>query len=270
MTELHFTASFHRKGTIVPLSFQTAAGYRNRLTSLMLIVTGLWAVAASAQTSSQRLFSLLSARFATDDSLRQLAAFSYDLHLTSTFYMKEDSAQITEDWHIRQSPDSIRARLVSRQTTGKAEVAKQYVSPVKIVSAPRSNGEMTADPLIAPIREILQRIKKDAKAQVMIDGQTTGSHGASNYVLRFLANNRTGTLWVNTKTAGLERAEWAYGKSLGVSSSAEKSSVELAPVLNDMTFPVRLVINARNRALLRRTGSYTEIATTNFKPEEMP
>lgn len=254
----------------MPLSFQTAVGFRNYLTACILIVIGLMAVSASAQTSSQRLFSLLSARFAADDSLRQMAAFSYDLHLASTFYMKEDSAQITEDWHLRQTPDSIRAVLVSRQTTGKAEVVKQYESPVKIASASRRKDQMPTEPLLTPIREILQRIKKDKKAQVMIDGQTTGSGGASNYVLRFLANDRTGTLWVNTKTANLERVEWAYGKSLGVSSAAENSSVEFAPVLNDMTFPVRFVVNARNRALLRRTGSYTEIETKNFKPEEMP
>lgn len=270
MTEPQFTVSFHRKGTIVPLFFQIAAFFRERIKSLILVAAGLLAVSAFAQSSSQHLFSLVSARFAVDDSLRQTATFSYELHLASTFYLKEDSAQVTEDWRIMQTPDSIRAQLVSRQTTGKAEVAKQYVPPVKIISTKRSKGQAVADPLLTPIRELLQRIKKDAKAQVMIDGQTTGRSGASNYVLRFLANDRTGTLWVSAKTAALEHVEWAYGKSVGVSSSAEKSSVEFAPMLNEITFPVRLVFNARNRALLRRTGSYTEIETKNFKREEMP
>jgi hypothetical protein len=254
------------KGTIVPLFIQTAAFFRNRLKSLIFIAAGLSTASALAQSSSQRLFALMSARFAVDDSLRQAAIFSYELHLASTFYMKDDSAQIAEDWRLVQTPDSIRAQLVSRQTTGKDEVAKQYASPLQLASAKRGK----ADPLLAPIREILQRIKKDSKAQIMIDGQTAGRNGAPNYVLRFLANDRAGSLWVNVKTAALERIEWAYGKSIGLSSSAEKSSVEFAPVLNDMAFPVRLVFNERNRALLRRTGSYTEIEIKNFKREEMP
>lgn len=270
MTERHFTVTFHRKGTIVPLSLPNAVFFRSRI-KLLITAAVLFAVSATAQTPSQRLFTLTAARFAADDSLRQIAAFSYDLHLASTFYMKEDSAQVREEWRIMQTSDSIRVQLVARQTTGKAEVAKQYVSPVKLASAQRHGGQTTtADPLLAPVRDILFRIKKDAKSQVMIDGQTPGRNGASNYILRFLAHDRTGALWVNTKTAQLERVEWAYGKSLGVSSSAEKSSVEFAPILNEINFPVRLVVNARNRALLRRTGSYTEIETKNFKREEMP
>jgi len=270
MAKTQFIVSFQRKGTTVPLSFQTAALFRERLKQFILVAAGLVAASAFAQSSSQRLFSLMSARFAADDSLRQTAAFSYELHLTSTFYMKDDSAQVTEDWRIVQTPDSIRAQLVARQTTGKAELAKQYVPPVKIASAQRSKGQAGADPLLAPTREILQRIKKDSKTQVMIDGQTAGRNGAPNYVLRFLANDRSGSLWVNAKTAELERLEWAYGKSLGLSSSAEKSSVEFTPVLSEMIFPVRLIFNARHRALLRRTGSYTEIVTKNFKREETP
>lgn len=210
------------------------------------------------------------ANFAAADSLHRTLAFSYELHLAGTFYLKADSAQVTEDWRIIQTPDSIRALPISRQTNGKADLAKQYVSPVKIASTKRGQSLMAGDPLLATIWEILQRIKKDAKSQVMIDGETVGRRGAKNYVLRFLANDRAGSLWINAATAKLERLEWAYGKSTGLSSSGEKSLVELAPVINEMIFPVKLIFNERARTLLRRTGSYTEIETKNFKREEMP
>jgi len=238
--------------------------------SLALAAASLFAASTFAQSASQRLFAQMSARFAADDSLRQAATFSYELHLTGMFYLKDDSAQVIEDWRIVQAPDSIRAQLVARQTMGKAEAAKQYVPPVKLISMKRDKGRAAMEPLLAPIGEILQRIKKDKKAQVMIDGQTAGRNGARNYVLRFLANDRAGSFWVNAKTAELERVEWAYGKSVGLSSSTEKSSVDFAPVLNEMIFPTRLIFNARNRALLRRTGLYTEIEIKNFKHEETP
>jgi len=228
------------------------------------------AASASAQSSSQRLFSRMLANFAVADSLRQTLSFSYELHLAGAFYLKDDSAQVTEDWRIVQTPDSIRAQLVARQTNGKAEVAKQYVPPVKMASVRRGKRQTADDPLMAAIWEILQRIKKDSKSQVMIDGETAGRSGAKNYVLRFLANDRAGSLWINAATAKLERLEWAYGKSTGLSSSGENSSVELAPVLNEMIFPVKFVFNERARTLLRRSGSYTEIETKNFQREEMP
>ncbi len=253
----------------MPQSFRNAAFLCSSIKWLALAAS-LCATSTLAQSSSQRLFAQMAARFAANDSLLQTAAFSYELHLNGTFYFKDDSAQVQEDWRIVQTPDSIRVQLVARQTTGKAELAKQYEPPVKIVSAPRDKSRAAMDVLLAPIGEILQRIKKDKKAQVLIDGQVAGRSGASNFVLRFLAHDRAGSFWINAKTAELERVEWAYGKSLGISSSAEKSSVELGPVLSEVTFPVRLVFNARNRALLRRTGSYTEIETKNFKREEMP
>jgi len=110
--------------------------------------------------------------------------------------------------------------------------------------------------------------KKDSKAQMIIDGETAGRAGAKNYVLRFLANGRTGSLWINAQTAELERIEWASGKSLGLASSGEKSMIELAPVIEPMVFPTKLIFNERSRTLLRRTGSYTEIETRNFQRED--
>ncbi len=237
---------------------------------LLFVLAAASCIAASAQSPSQRLFARMWANFAATDSLRQTISFSYDLHLASTFYLKEDSAQVTEDWRIVQTPDSIRAQLVARQTNGKAEVAKQYTPPVKLASVRRSKSQIADDPLIAAIGEILQHIKKDSKSQMMLDGETAGRNGAKNYVMRFLAKDRSGSLWINARAAKLERLEWAYGKSIGLTSSGEKSAVELAPVLNEMMFPVKLVFNERARTLLRRTGTYTEIETKNFKYEEVP
>jgi len=237
---------------------------------LVLIAAGCIAASVSAQSLSQRLFARMLANFAAADSLRQALSFSYDLHLAGAFYFKDDSAQVTEDWRISQTPDSIRAQLVARRMNGKAEVAKQYVPPVKIASVKRGRSQTADDPLMTAIREILQRIKKDSKSQVMIDGETVGRRGAKNFVLRFLANDRSGSLWIDAATAKLERLEWTYGKSIGLSSSGEKSSIELAPVLNEMFFPIKLVFNGRARTLLRRTGSYTEIEIKNFKREELP
>jgi len=236
----------------------------------ILTAACFFATSAFAQSPSQRLFMRMSGNFVANDSLRRTLAYSYDLHLTGMFYLKADSVQIVEDWRIIQTPDSIRVLPISLQTNGKAEMAKQYVPPVRLASVKRGKGWMADDPLMAAIGEVLHRIKKDSKAQVMIDGETAGRDGAKNYVLRFLADDRTGSLWINAATAKLERLEWAYGKSIGLSSSGEKSSVELAPVLNEMFFPSKLVFNGRARTLLRRTGSYTEIAIKNFKREEMP
>lgn len=235
------------------------------LSALLVVGVCLLAAPARAQSSSQKLFTQMLSRLASNDSLRQTRAFSYDLHLAGTFYLKDDSAQVAEDWHITTTSDSIRARLISRQTNGKAEVVKQYAPPLKLASSRRAESN---DPLMAVVWELLNRIKKDAKAQVLIDGTVADRDGAPCFVLRFLAKDRAGNLLIGTKTAQLERIEWAYGKSLGVSSSSEKSLIELAPVLDGLIFPTKLVFNERSRTLLRRSGAYTEIATTNFQHEE--
>jgi hypothetical protein len=225
---------------------------------------------AAGQTASQRLFQRMLARVAADDSLRAALSFSYDLHLVGKYYFKNDSAQVLEEWHIAQNQDSVRAQRLSRQNSGKAEVVKRYEPPIEIVSSQRRPSPQTGDPLTAVIWELLNRIKKDSKAQVLIDGETSGRDGAKNYILRFLAQDRSGSLWINAQSAALERIEWAYGKSTGFSSSGEKSTIELAPVFEAMMFPVKVVFNERARTLLRKTGTYTEIEIKNFQRENMP
>jgi hypothetical protein len=236
----------------------------------VLAAVNLSAIAAFSQTASQRLFALMSARFIKDDSIRQALSYSYDLHLTGAFYHKDDSAQVIEDWQISQTPDSIRARLISRQINGAAELGKQYAPPLRILSVKRGLRRPEDDPVMATLQEVLQRIKKDSKSQVLIDGEAVGRDGAKNYIMRFLAKDRAGSLWINAQTFALERVEWVYGKSLGLSSSDEKSEMVLAPFINAINFPVKLVFNERSRALLRRTGSYTEIEIRNFQPEDKP
>ena len=236
----------------------------------VLAASGFFSFPALGQTSSQRLFGRMQARFVAEDSLRRATSFSYDLNLTSTLYLKNDSAQVFEEWRLTQNPDSIRARRLSRRTNGKAELIKKYEAPIKIQSVKRDPRQQIDGPLTAAIWDLLDRIKKDSRSHVMIDGETTGRDGAKNYVIKFLANDRAGSFWVNAQTAGLERVEWAYGKSIGLSSSGEKSTIELAPVFSAVSFPVKLVFNERSRTLLRRTGAYTEIATRNFQREDTP
>ncbi|MDZ7363081.1 MAG: hypothetical protein ONB46_20515 [candidate division KSB1 bacterium] len=236
----------------------------------VVAAVNLLAISAFSQTASQRLFALMSARLAKDDSIRQALSYSYDLHLTGAFYHKDDSAQVIEDWRISQTPDSIRARLVSRQINGAAELGKQYAPPLRILSVKRDPRRPEDDPVMATIQAVLQRIKKDSKSQVLIDGEAVGRGGVKNYIMRFLANDRAGSFWINAQTFALERVEWAYGKSLGLSSSGETSEMVLAPFINAINFPVKLVFNARSRTLLRRTGSYTEIEIRNFQPEDQP
>jgi len=238
------------------------------LFATVLAAVNLLAISAFSQTASQRLFALMSARLAKDDSIRQTFSYSYDIHLTGSFYHKDDSAQVVEDWQISQNQDSIRARLVSRQINGAAELGKQYAPPVKILSVKRDPRRPGDDPVMAAIWDLLQRIKKDSKSQVLIDGEALGRGGVKNYIMRFLANDRAGSLWINAQTFALERVEWAYGKSIGLSSSGEKSEIVLAPFINAINFPVKLVFNERSRTLLRRTGSYTEIETSNFQRED--
>jgi hypothetical protein len=235
-----------------------------------LAAVNLLALSAFSQTASQRLFALMSAHFAKDDSIRQTLSYSYDLHLTGAFYHKDDSAQVIEDWQISQTPDSIRARLVSRQINGSAELGKQYAPPVKIISVKRDRRRPEDDPVMAALWEVMQRIKKDSKSQVLIDGEAIGRDGVKNYIMRFLAKDRAGSLWINAQTFALERVEWAYGQSIGLSSSGEKSEMVLAPFINAINFPVKFVFNERSRTLLRRTGSYTEIEIRNFQPEDKP
>lgn len=236
----------------------------------VLAAVNLLALSAFSQTASQRLFALMSAHFAKDDSIRQTLSYSYDLHLTGAFYHKDDSAQVIEDWQISQTPDSIRARLVSRQINGSAELGKQYAPPVKIISVKRDRRRPEDDPVMAALWEVMQRIKKDSKSQVLIDGEAIGRDGVKNYIMRFLAKDRAGSLWINAQTFALERVEWAYGQSIGLSSSGEKSEMVLAPFINAINFPVKFVFNERSRTLLRRTGSYTEIEIRNFQPEDKP
>ncbi len=236
----------------------------------VLAAVNLLAISAFSQTASQRLFALMSARFAKDDSIRQALSYSYDLHLTGAYYHKDDSAQVIEDWRISQTPDSLRARLVSRQINGSAELGKQYAPPLRILSVKRDSRRPEDDPVMATIQDVLQRIKKDSKSQVLIDGEAVGRDGVKNYIMRFLAKDRAGSFWINVQTFALERVEWAYGKSIGLSSSGEKSEMVLATFSSGINFPVKLVFNERSRTLLRRTGSYTEIEIRNFQPEDKP
>jgi hypothetical protein len=245
---------------------------RKRSLALLTVAAAACFLAPPAlgQNPSQRLFQRMLARVAADDSLRAAWSFSYDLHLAGKYYLKNDSAQVLEAWHIAQTHDSLRTQRLSRQDRGKADVVKRYEAPIKFVSSRRGPNHQTSDPLTAVIWELLNHIKKDSKAQLLIDGETNGRDGARNYVMRFLAKNRSGSLWINTQSATLERIEWAYGKSMGFSSSGEKSMIELAPVIEATMYPVKIVFNERARTLLRRTGTYTEIETKNFQRENMP
>lgn len=252
-------------------NFQAAhffAASSSTLLWLIGILSGLVAP-VFGQTTTEQVFVKMLARFAANDSILKKSPHAYDLQLTGTFYSKNDSAQVIEEWRVAEDPDSIRARLLSRRTEGKPEIAKKYESPLKIHSAKRA-GPQENGPIMQTAEEMLAWIKKDSKAQMLIDGQTTGPSGGSNYILKFLAKNRTGSLWINTKTAALERMEWAYGKSFGVASSGQKSIIEFAPVKGDVIFPSRLIFNESSRALFRKAGSYTEIEIRNFQMEAMP
>jgi hypothetical protein len=245
---------------------------RKRSLALLTVAAAACFLAPPAlgQNPSQRLFQRMLARVAADDSLRAAWSFSYDLHLAGKYYLKNDSAQVLEAWHIAQTRDSLRAQRLSRRDSGEADVVKRYEAPVKIESRRRGPNHQTDDPLTAVIWELLNHIKKDSKAQLLIDGETSGRDGATNCVVRFLAKNRSGSLWINAQSAALERIEWAYGKSIGFSSSGEKSMIELAPVIEATMFPIRLVFNERARTLLRRSGTYTEIEVMKFHRENIP
>lgn len=236
---------------------------------LLGVLSGLTAAPVFGQTASEQVFAKMLARLAANDSIRKKSPYSYELQLTGTFLSKSDSAQVIEEWRIAEDQDSIRVRLLSRRSNGKAEIAKKYESPVKIHSAKRA-GPQEHGPVMQMAADVLNWIKKDSKAQMLIDGQTAGRSGGNNYILKFLAKNRTGSLWINTETAALERMEWAYGKSFGVASSGQKSVIEFAPVKGDMIFPARLIFNESSRALFRKAGSYTEIEIRNFQMEAMP
>ncbi|MGH7595041.1 MAG: hypothetical protein ACREOI_01765 [bacterium] len=247
-----------------------APGVINHVWFLAAIIAGLAASSVFGQTASQRVVAKMFSRLTANDSIRQQLAYSYDLALTGTFYTKTDSAQVIEEWRVAHDKDSIRARLLTRRSNGKDNVAKSYESPVKINSSKRSENSRDDDPVVAPVWEVLDRIKQDRKAQVLIDGQVAGENGGTNYVIKFLAGGRAGSLWINMKTANLERLEWTYGKSLGVVSSGHNSVIEMSEAGGMVRLPVRLMINERSRALLRRTGSYTEIEIRNFQQEKTP
>jgi hypothetical protein len=188
--------------------------------------------------------------------------------MASTFYQKNDSAQIMEEWRIAQDQDSIRVRRLSRQIEGKAEITKKYQPPLDLKPSKRRQDSGRGDPLMAVVWELLSRIRDDSKAYLMIDGKAAGESGNLCYVIKFLANNHIGSLLINSQTADLERIEWAYGKSFGVFSSGEKSVIALASVDETIMFPVKLIFNERSRKLLSRTGTYTEIAITDFHREK--
>ncbi len=234
------------------------------------IVIGLVTATVFGQTASQRVVAKMFSRLAANDSLRQQLAYSYDLVLTGTFYTKNDSAQVIEEWRVAHNDDSVRVRLFARRSSGKEDVAKRYEPPVKINSFKRGENSHEDDPVVALAWKVLNRIKHDRKAQVLIDGQVAGENGSANYLIKFLADGRAGSLWINMQTADLERLEWTYGKSLGVVSSGRNSVIEMSEAGGAIRFPAKLMINERSRALLRRTGSYTEIEIRNFQQEKMP
>jgi hypothetical protein len=237
---------------------------------MAVIIAGLAASTVFGQTASQRVVAKMFSRLAVNDSIRQQLTYSYDLVLTGNFYTKTDSAQVIEEWHIAHDDDSIRVRLLARRSNGKENVAKSYESPVKINSSKQSENPQDDDPAVMLMWRVLNRIKQDRKAQMLIDGQVVGENGSANYVVKFLADGRTGSLWINVQTANLERLEWAYGKSLGVVSSGHNSVIEMSEAGGTIRFPAKLMINERSRALLRRTGSYTEIEIRNFQQEKTP
>jgi hypothetical protein len=177
---------------------------------------------------------------------------------------------VIEEWRIAQGHDSLRVRLLARRIHGKDKTAKSYEPPVAIKSSRRGANPQEEDPVVALMWGVLNRIKQDREAQILIDGQVVGGNGVPNYLVKFLADGRIGSLWINMQTADLERLEWAYGKSLGVVSSGSNSVIEMAEVSGALRFPARLVFNERARALLRRTGAYTEIEIRNFQSEKKP
>jgi hypothetical protein len=234
------------------------------------IIASLATATAFGQTVSQRVVAKMFAHMAANDSIRQQLAYAYDFVLTGTFYAKNDSAQVIEEWRIAHDKDSVRVRLLARRSTGKKEIAKSYESPIEFKSIKRGEKLQEDDPIMALMWRVLNRIKQDRKAQVLIDGRVVGKNGRANYLVKFLADGRTGSLWINAQTADLKRLEWAYGKSFGVASSGHNSAIEMAAVSGELNFPAKLIINERSRALLRRTGSYTEIEIRNFQRKEMP
>ncbi|MDZ7288562.1 MAG: hypothetical protein ONB44_02340 [candidate division KSB1 bacterium] len=224
---------------------------------------------AFSQTASQRVFAMMLSRLSENDSLLQKLTFSYQLHLRGTFYHKNDSARVREEWRVVHDKDSIRVQLLSYRSDGKAEIVKKYECPVKIKPAKRTEKRPGEDPIMTIVWELLDRISRDNKAFLLIDGQAMGKDGRSKHIVRFLTSDRSGSLLIDMQTAVLERLEWTFGKSLGVVSSGQTSMIELAPVIEDLRFPSRLIFNERARALLRRSGSYTEIDIRNFQREEM-
>lgn len=234
------------------------------------LMAGLAASTVWGQTASQRVVVKMFSRLASNDSLRQQLAYSYDLVLAGTLYTKNDSAQVIEEWRIAHDGDSVRVRLLTRRSNGKEDVAKHYEPPMKLNSSERGENPQEDDPILAMMWGILNRIKQDRKAQVLIDGQVVGENGSANYLVKFLADGRAGSLRINVKTADLERLEWTYGKSLGVVSSGHNSVIEMSEAGGAIRFPAKLMINERSRALLRRTGSYTEIEIRNFQQEKRP
>jgi hypothetical protein len=234
------------------------------------IIAGLAATTVFGQTASQRVVAKMFSRLTANDSIRQQLAYSYDLVLTGTFYTKNDSAQVIEEWRIAHDDDSVRTRLLTRRSSGKEEVAKRYEPPVKINSFKPGEKPYEDDPVVALAWGVLNRIKQDRKAQILIDGQVAGKNGSANYLIKFLADGRAGSLWINMQTADLERLEWTYGKSLGVISSGHNSVIEMSEAGGEIRFPAKLKINERSRSLLRRTGSYTEIEIRNFQQEKTP
>lgn len=224
----------------------------------------------ASQTVSEALFARTMTRLGESEKIRQDLSYSYTLELTGRFYQKDDSVQITDLWQISQHHDSIRVEPLSRRRVdGNADLAKKYKPPFELKAAKRSEQRDQDDPVMVMTLDLLSRIQKDSKAHFMIDGKAEGRRGNPCYVLRFLADGRSGSLWVDTQTTHIERIEWAYGKSFVLTSSDESSSIELAPVTKDIMFPARLIFDERSRALLSWTGTYTEVEIRNFQREEI-
>ncbi|MGH7456373.1 MAG: hypothetical protein ACRENG_33795, partial [bacterium] len=101
------------------------------------IIAGLTTTTVFSQTASQRVVAKMFSRLAANDSLRQQLAYSYGLVLTGTFYTKNDSAQVIEEWRVTHDDDSVRVRLLARRSSGKEDVAKRYEPPMKINSFKR-------------------------------------------------------------------------------------------------------------------------------------
>lgn len=244
-----------------------ASAVISRVRFIVGIIAGLATTTVFGQTTSQRVVAKMFSRLTANDSIRQRLAYSYDLALTGTFYTKNDSAQVIEEWRIAHDDDSIRVRLLTRRSNGKDDVAKRYEPPMKINSSKRSENPREDDPVMTLAWKVLNRIQQDRRAQMLIDGQVVGENGSANYLVKFLADGRTGSLWINMQTADLERLEWAYGKSLGVVSSGHNSVIVMSETGGAIRFPSKLTIDEHSRALLRRTGSYTEIEIRNFQQE---